>query len=203
KYVELPDAYRSVGEALVHGGIAHATQVEVVWVSAEDIEANGPDPYLADVDAIIVPSGFGDRGAEGMIQAAGFARTRNIPYLGISFGLQLAVVEFARHVCGLAGANSTEIDPDTAHPVVDLLADRPAGDRLGGTMRRGACPCRLAPGSRAHDLYGEALAPERHRHRYAVNNRYREGLAERGFRVTGVSEDGQIVEVMELDHHPW
>lgn len=203
KYVELPDAYRSVGEALVHGGIAHATQVEVVWVSAEDIEANGPDPYLADVDAILVPSGFGDRGAEGMIQAAGYARTRNIPYLGISFGLQLAVVEFARHVCGLAGANSTEIDPATPHPVVDRLEGRPAGERLGGTMRLGAYPFRLEPGSRAYDLYGGQLAHERHRHRYAVNNRYRDMLAERGFRVTGVCTDDNIIEVMELDHHPW
>jgi len=205
KYVSLPDAYLSVVEALKHGGIANDAGVEIKWVDAERLEEDGSDldATFAGVDGILVPGGFGKRGIEGKIRAARYAREHGIPYLGLCLGMQVAVIEVARHVCGLAGANSTEFDPETPHPVVDLLPDQRGVSEKGGTMRLGLYPCHLAPGSRCRAIYQADLIHERHRHRYEINNAYRPLLERCGVRWAGLSPDGNLVEMMELEGHPF
>ena len=205
KYINLPDAYLSVTQALQHGGIHHQVDVEVVWIASDDLERPEQRQVLETVDGILVPGGFGVRGVEGKIQAIRFARERKVPFLGICLGLQCAVIEFARNVAGLEGANSSEFDPDTPYPVIDLLADQRRVADKGGTMRLGLDPCRLVRGSKAERAYGDGLVFERHRHRYEVNNRYRRRLEEAGLVVSGTSPNGRLVEVIELpeSEHPW
>jgi CTP synthase len=204
KYVSLPDAYLSVVEALAHGGIHHNAEVRIRWVSSDDLqEANIAERALAGVHGILVPGGFGVRGIEGKVAAAAYARERQIPYLGICLGLQVAVIEFARHVVGLAEANSSEFAPDTPDPVVDLMADQRDVTDLGGTMRLGVYPCKLMEGTRALAAYGEPVVYERHRHRWEVNNRYRDELSAAGLVFSGRSPDERLVEMIELADHPW
>jgi CTP synthase len=201
KYVELHDAYLSVVEALRHAGLAHDVAVEIVWVNST-AERSEIEAALRHVNGIVVPGGFGPRGVEGKMLAARYARERGIPYLGLCYGLHMAVIEFARNVLGLCGANSTEIDPETPHPVIDLMPDQ-RGVEMGGTMRLGRYPCQLVPGTKAALAYGESLVYERHRHRWEVNNAYREAFEAAGFVVSGQSPDGRYVEIMELHNHPW
>ncbi|HHW78167.1 MAG TPA: CTP synthase [Xanthomonadaceae bacterium] len=212
KYVNLTDAYKSLNEALLHGGIQTRTQVNIHYLDSEQIERDGPD-CLETMDAILVPGGFGERGIEGKIAAVRYARERQIPYLGICLGMQVAVIEFARHVAGLAGAHSTEFRKDTAHPVIALITEwtdedgtvqqRRENDDLGGTMRLGAQPCRLTPDTLARLTYGKDVITERHRHRYEFNNRYRERLRAAGLIFSGHSLDDRLVEMIELPNHPW
>jgi len=203
KYVALHDAYLSVVEALCHAGIAHDASVEIKWVDSERLERESPAAVLGDVHGILVPGGFGSRGIEGKIAAARYARETRIPYFGLCLGLQCAVIEFARHVLGLEGANSTEFDPDTPHPVIDYMPEQKKVVAKGGTMRLGVYPCRLLPGTLARAAYGTDVVEERHRHRFEVNNAYRDRLAAAGLRTAGVWPDGDLVEIMELDDHPW
>jgi CTP synthase len=204
KYVSLPDAYLSVVEALTHGGIHHNVEVEIVWVPADDLQdPAATERALHGVHGILVPGGFGVRGIEGKIAAARHARERHIPYLGICLGLQVAVIEFARHVLGLAEANSSEFAPHTPDPVVDLMADQRDVTDKGGTMRLGVYPCKVTPGTRAMEAYGEPVVYERHRHRWEVNNRYRDRLAEGGMAFSGLSPDDRLVEMIEVVDHPW
>jgi len=204
KYINLPDAYLSVTQALAHAGFHHGVNVEVVWTASGDLEEDGAGmTVLETVDGIIVPGGFGVRGVEGKIEAIRFAREHRVPFLGICLGLQCAVVEVARDLAGLEGANSSEFDPDTPYPVIDLLPDQRGVADMGGTMRLGLDPCRLAKGSRAEQAYGDGLVFERHRHRYEVNNRYRRRLEDAGLVVSGSSPDGRLVEIVELADHPW
>ncbi len=202
KYVELHDAYLSVSEALAHAGLAHGVQVEIQWVNSATVTRRELEEALRQVSGIVVPGGFGPRGVEGKILAAQYAREREIPYLGLCYGLHMAVIEFARNVLGLTGANSTEIDPESPHPVIDLMPDQ-RGVEMGGTMRLGRYPCALVPGTRAAAAYGTPLVYERHRHRWEVNNAYRERFEAAGFLVSGQSPDGRYVEIMELRDHPW
>ncbi|MDP9366114.1 MAG: CTP synthase [Chloroflexota bacterium] len=202
KYVELPDAYMSVTESLTHAGLAHDVDVELVWVNAETVGPDELERALRRVSGVVVPGGFGPRGTEGKIAAARFAREHRIPYLGLCYGLHMAVIEVARDVLGLAGANSTEIDPATPHPVIDLMPDQKDVE-MGGTMRLGLWPCRLEPGSVAERAYAEPIVSERHRHRFEVNNAYRPRLAEAGLAVSGCSPDGHLAEIMELRGHPF
>ncbi len=212
KYVEHADAYKSLNEALISGGLADRVAVRIKPVESEEIEQSGVG-VLADADAILVPGGFGERGFEGKLKAIRHARENGIPYLGICLGLQTAVVEFARNVCGLDGANSTEMNPDTPHPVIGLITEwldekgqremREAGCNLGGTMRLGAQRCQLTSGSLARKLYGKDEILERHRHRYEFNNSYRDILVAHGMRLAGMSMDGRLVEMIELPEHPW
>ncbi len=199
KYVQLEDAYKSVIEALTHGGWAHGVDVDVELVSSEDIEAEA----LEGADGVLIPGGFGERGIEGKIQAARIAREREIPYLGICLGMQIAVVEFARHVCGMDGANSAEFDPETPYPVVDLLPEQKEVSDLGGTMRLGADPVKLHDGTRAREIFGEAVIYKRHRHRYEVNNQLRRRLEDEGLVAGGTSPDERLVEIVELPDHPF
>ena len=203
KYSELQDAYKSIFEAIYHGGYAHEARVEIVKIAAEDIEEGNHLNELRKVSGILVPGGFGTRGIEGKISAAKYARERKIPFLGICLGLQCAVIEFARHVCGLKGAHTTEIDRATSHPVVCLMGEQEGVTDVGGTMRLGAWPCILRKGSRAAKAYGTERISERHRHRYEVNNKYRAALADKGMLLSGLSPDGKLVEMIELDQHPW
>ena len=204
KYINLPDAYLSVTQALAHAGFHHGVNVEVVWTASGDLEEDGAGmTVLGTVDGILVPGGFGVRGVEGKIEAIRFAREHRVPFLGICLGLQCAVVEVARDLAGLEGANSSEFDPDTPYPVIDLLPDQRGVADLGGTMRLGLDPCRLAKGTRAEQAYGDGLVFERHRHRYEVNNRYRRRLEDAGLVVSGTSPDGRLVEIVELADHPW
>jgi len=203
KYMKHRDAYKSVYEALDHGGIANRTRVLIERVEAEDVDDRGADAFLAGVDGILVPGGFGMRGIEGKIEAIRYARTRNIPYFGICLGLQCAVVEFARSALGLANANSTEFDQTTEHPVISLMEEQHAVRERGGTMRLGKWPCALAPGSLALQAYRADLIHERHRHRYEIDNHYRRAFQEEGLVATGTSPDGTIIEIMELRDHPW
>ena len=203
KYVDLPDSYISVREALRHAGLHHGREVKVSWVNSEDIERNGPEEYLDTVSGIVVPGGFGPRGIEGMIQAARYARERRVPYLGLCLGMQLMVVEIARNVLGAAGANSTEFDEGTPHPVIDLLPDQRAVRQKGGTMRLGVYPCHLVEGTRAAKAFGASEVSERHRHRFEFNNSFREPLQEGGLIASGLSPDGSLVEVSELVDHPF
>ena len=203
KYVSLPDAYLSVCEALTHAAAHHGAAVDVKWVSAEEVEAQGPEALLADVDGILVPGGFGSRGIEGKIAAIRWAREHGVPYLGLCLGMQLAVVDTARYVAGLDGAHSREFDPDTPHPVVDLMPDQQGLDALGGTMRLGRSECRARPDSLTAKLYGSTVFHERHRHRYEVNPAYWERLQEAGIVIAATSADGKRVEVIERPDHPF
>ena len=203
KYVELHDAYLSVVEALKHGGIPHRAKVEIRWVDAEVLTPANADEYLHDVQGILVPGGFGQRGTEGKILAVEYARTNKLPFLGLCLGMQLAIVEFARNVCGLKDAASIELNPDTTNPVICLLPDHTTGENLGGTLRLGAYPCVLTDGTKALKLYGTKTISERHRHRYEVNNDYRDILTEHGMILSGLSPDGRIVEMIELSDHPY
>ena len=200
KYVELPDSYLSVREALTHAGLAHDCGVDLRWVRSEEIEEDGPEAHLADAMGIVVPGGFGERGVQGMIETVEYARRNEVPYLGLCLGMQVMVIEAARALMGLAGANSTEFDPRTPHPVIDLMPDQRSVTDMGGTMRLGAYPCELVPDSTAAQAYGtDEVIHERHRHRYEVNNTYREGFEEVGMWPTGLSPDGRLVEIMEYD----
>lgn len=203
KYVALHDAYLSVAEALKHGGIANRTAVSIKWIDAEELTEEDVRERLGDTDGIIVPGGFGIRGTEGKILAAGYAREHSIPFLGICLGLQLAIVEFARNKCGIKDAASAELDPDAKNPVIHILPDKEKLEDIGGTLRLGAYPCRLKEGTKAYELYGEKEISERHRHRYEVNNDYREVLTENGMVLSGTSPDGKIVEMIELGDHPY
>jgi CTP synthase len=204
KYVKLHDAYLSVHEALKHAGIANGCHVNVRWIDAENMSLEEARAELAGVDGVLVPGGFGSRGWEGKLLACRVAREDAVPYLGICLGMHVAVSEFARHVCGLEGANSTEMDPETPHPVIDLLPEQKEVEDLGGTMRLGAQAVELAEGTRARELYGdEPVIAERHRHRYEVNNAYRQRLLDGGLVVSGTFQEGRLVEIVELPDHPW
>jgi len=213
KYVELEDAYLSVAEALRHAGFLHGCRIEIDWVDSESLlDADGENreragtaaaEQLAGADGVLIPGGFGSRGFEGKVAAARFAREHGVPYLGICFGMHVAVCEFARHVVGMEGANSTECDPETPFPVIDLLPEQKEIADLGGTMRLGADPIKLHPGTRARAIYGEAVAYERHRHRYEVNNMLRKRIESAGLQMSGTSPDGRLVEVVEITDHPF
>jgi len=203
KYIDLPDAYLSVVEALRHGALANNVALDLKWISADDLEGMLAGSYLDDLDGIVVPGGFGVRGIEGKIQAVRYAREKGVPFLGLCLGLQCAVIEFARSNLGLAEANSAEFDPTTVHPVIDLMEDQQNVEDMGGTMRLGLYAAKLAEGSHSRRLYGEELVYERHRHRYEVNNRYRDDLAAAGMVMAGVSPDDRLVEIVELTDHPY
>ncbi|WP_422449028.1 CTP synthase [Thermoanaerobacterium sp. DL9XJH110] len=205
KYVELHDAYLSVAEALCHGGIANDAKVDIKWVHSEDLEKKNVDIHsvFSDVDGILVPGGFGDRGIEGKIIAIKYARENGVPLFGICLGMQCSVIEFARNVCGLEGAHSTEFNPHTRHPVIDLMPEQKGIEAKGGTMRLGHYPCRLEPDTRTMAAYGRELIEERHRHRYEFNNEYRDILQKAGMVLSGLSPDGRLVEIIELKGHPW
>jgi CTP synthase len=203
KYTELHDAYISVAEALRHAGTSNDVRVQIRWVNTEALEHEGPEELLAGVDGILVPGGFGDRGVLGKIVAAQYARENNIPYLGLCYGLQMAVIDFARNVLGLPGAFTTEIDQRCADPVIDIMPDQRDIADMGGTMRLGSYPCNLVPGTKAARAYGEPVVYERHRHRFEFNNAYRERMQEAGLILSGLSPDGRLVEVIELRDHPW
>jgi len=203
KYVQLPDAYLSVVEALRHAGFYHEREIDLQWVDAETLSPEEVERRLSQIDGILVPGGFGVRGIEGKIRAVAFARENEIPFLGICLGLQCAVVEFARNVSELKDANSSEFDPNTLHPVIDLLPKQKEIKEMGGTMRLGAYPCTLVPGTKAHAAYESDLVFERHRHRYEVNNRYRQKLSDKGMVFSGLSPDEKLVEIIELSDHPW
>ncbi|MDD5559184.1 CTP synthase [Candidatus Methylomirabilis sp.] len=203
KYLELKDSYKSLTEAIIHGGIANDCQVHIKAVDAEMVARDGPKAHLHDVAGILVPGGFGNRGVEGKVAAIAFAREERIPFFGICLGMQCAVIEFARHVCGLQGANSREFDPNSPHPVIDLMPEQRGITSLGGTMRLGTYPCRIVVPSVAHQVYGTTEISERHRHRYEVNNDYRDNLERHGMRLSGFSPDNMLVEMIELPDHPW
>jgi len=203
KYIGLQDAYKSLYEALKHAGGANDTAVEIVRVDAEDIERDGAAKHLRGMQGVLVPGGFGNRGIEGKIAAARYAREKKIPYFGICLGMQIAVIEFARHVCKLKGANSTEFAPKTPHPVICLLEEQRAVTDMGGTMRLGAMPCKLAPGTHARRLYRSPLISERHRHRYEFNNAYRDRMTQRGLKVAGLYTEKDLVELIEIPSHPY
>lgn len=203
KYVDLPDAYLSIVEALKHAGFQYNSHIDVRWINSEQVEKDGPEALLSDVDGILVPGGFGERGVEGKIATARFARENKIPYLGICLGMQCAVIEYARHVCQLKDAHSSEFNENSLHPVVDLMPDQKGVENKGGTMRLGVYPCRLVPGTKAHNLYGQDSIEERHRHRYEINNEYRDILQQHGLVISGLSPDGLLVEMIELPDHPW
>ncbi len=204
KYIALHDAYISVVEALKHGGIASRATVNIKWVDAEEVNESNLEEIFSDVAGILVPGGFGSRGVEGKILAAQYAREHNVPYLGLCLGMQVAIIEFARHVCGFNDAHSVELDPNTTHPVIALMPDQNGVEDIGGTLRLGSYPCALDPASKAYEVYGsqEEIA-ERHRHRYEVNNDFRSALTEGGMKLCGISPDGRIVEIIEIPAHPW
>ena len=201
KYAEYPDSYISVKEALRHAGVAHDRGVEIEWVHSEDVERLGPDSLLANVCGIVVPGGFGRRGVEGMVETARYARKHQVPYLGLCLGMQVMIVEWARNVLGLPLANSSELDPDTPDPVIHIMPDQRGVTDMGGTMRLGWYPCRPVPNTRTYDAYQTEEVLERHRHRFEVNNAYRENLEESGLIIGGLSPDGSLVETAEVRDH--
>jgi CTP synthase len=203
KYVEYEDSYKSLKEALLHGGIAHDVRVKIHWIEAESFEKGRLERELEEYDGILVPGGFGKRGIEGMINAIEFARVRKVPYFGICLGMQTMVIEFARNVCGMSQANSTEFDPVTPQRVIYKLRELKGIDELGGTMRLGAWPCHLKPGSFAHRAYGAEEISERHRHRFEFNREFEEALTSKGLRITGVTPNGTYVEICEIEDHPY
>ncbi|WP_345737729.1 CTP synthase [Prosthecobacter algae] len=203
KYIELQDAYKSIYEALTHAGAANDCKVDIVRVDAEAIEKAGPDIYLNGLQGILIPGGFGDRGTEGKIAATGYARRVGIPFFGICLGMQIAVIEYARNVCGLKDANSTEFDKGTAAPVISMMEEQKKVKQLGGTMRLGSWVTQLTPGSKVHELYQEEVISERHRHRYEVNDDYKEQLETNGLVISGVSQKGELAETIELPGHPF
>jgi len=203
KYIDLKESYKSLMEALVHGGVSNRVKVSMKWVSAEDLEKEGGPELLRGCDGILVPGGFGDRGFEGKVKAAGFARENKVPYLGICLGMHSAVVDFARNVAKLKDADSAEFKPETPHPIIDLMHDQEVNGNKGGTMRLGEYPCQLRKGSIAFAAYGDREINERHRHRYEFNNKYRFQLEEAGMKISGISPSGNLVEIIELANHPW
>ena len=203
KYTALHDAYISVVESLKHGGFAHNALVNIKWIDSEEVTSENVAEHLGDVSGIIVPGGFGDRGIDGMIHSIRYARENNIPFLGLCLGMQLAIVEFARNVIGWNDAHSAELDPATTHPVIHLMPEQDGIEDIGGTLRLGSYPCTLDKTSKAYELYGTDTIHERHRHRYEVNNYYRDDLTKHGMKLSGLSPDGRIVEMMELPDHPW
>ena len=203
KYMDLQDSYLSVNESIVHGGIRNDCEVEVSHIDAEEIEKNGPEALLSELDGILVPGGFGDRGTEGKIIASQYARENNLPYFGLCLGMQIAVIDFARNKVGLEKANSTEFDPNTPHPVIDIMLDQKNVMEKGASMRLGACPCELKIGSLAAQAYGKEEVSERHRHRFEFNNAYRKQLEDAGLRISGVNPDRDLVEIIEIENHPW
>lgn len=203
KYTQLHDAYLSVVESLFHAGTANDAVVSIKWVDSEGVTPENAKELLAGCDGVLVPGGFGDRGIEGMIAAAQYARVNGIPYLGICLGMQIAVIEFARHVAGLTGAHSSEFDQFSPYPVVDLMPDQVGITAKGGTMRLGKYPCVLDESSKAFGLYGSREISERHRHRYEFNNKFRQVLTKKGMLLAGLSPDGHLVELVELPGHPW
>lgn len=203
KYVELQDAYLSVAEALRHAGTEHGAKVNVRWVNSEEIEGSSAEEYLQGVDGILVPGGFGNRGIEGKIEAIRYAREQKVPFLGICLGMQCAVIEFARNVCGMGQANSTEFDVDTPYPVIDILPEQKDIEDKGGTMRLGISPAKLYEDSLAYGAYQDEVIYERHRHRYEVNNQFRGDLEKAGLKFSGTSPDGRLVEITEYPAHPW
>ncbi len=203
KYVELPDAYKSLNEALTHGGIANGLEVQLVYIDAEQIETGKWPTQIFDVHAILVPIGFGTRGSEGKIAAIRYAREKKVPCFGICLGMQCMVIEFARNVCGIEGATSAEFDADTTEPVIYMLRDLLGVEEMGGTMRLGAYPCKVKEGTLAREIFGEEDISDRHRHRYEVNQKYLEPLEEHGLVISGLSPDGKFVEMVELRDHPW
>lgn len=203
KYIELQDAYKSIYESLTHAGASHDCKVEIIRVDAESIEKAGPELYLTGLQGILIPGGFGDRGTEGKITAARYAREKGIPYFGICLGMQIAVIEFARNVCGLKGATSTEFDKSTAHPVISLMEEQKKVKQLGGTMRLGSWVTDLVPGSKAFDLYRSATITERHRHRFEFNSDYKELMEQKGMLISGTSPKGDLAEIIELPSHPY
>lgn len=203
KYIQLHDAYISVVEALKHGGIASRAVVNLHWINSEEVTQENAASLLGNMDGILVPGGFGDRGIDGKIEAIRFARMNQIPFLGICLGMQLAIVEYARNVAGLDKAHSIELDPQTPHPVIALLPDQNGVEDIGGTLRLGSCPCLLDETTKAFGLYGKKEIEERHRHRYEVNNDYRKILTDHGMTLSGLSPDGRIVEMIELKNHPF
>jgi CTP synthase len=203
KYSELQDAYKSIFESIHHGGFAHQSKIEIMKIAAEEIEEGKHLDELKQADGILVPGGFGTRGVEGKIKAIQYARENNVPFFGICLGLQCAVIEFARNVCGLKGAQTTEIDKGTPHPVVCLMEEQQLVVDMGGTMRLGAWPCVLKKGTKAAEAYAAEKISERHRHRYEVNNKYRPTFEEKGMVLCGLSPDQKLVEVIELAGHPW
>ena len=214
KYVGLKDSYKSLMEALIHGGIANNLGVDIQWVDSEEVEKSGAEKFLSDVDSVLIPGGFGERGIEGKIETIQFAREKKIPFLGICLGMQCAVIEFARNVCGLKGANSTEFDIKTPYPVIYLIEEwydfktqtiqrRDITSAKGGTMRLGAYPCVLTENSFAYKAYGAKEISERHRHRYEFNNSFKDILVKNGLKISGISPDGELVEIIEIENHPW
>lgn len=203
KYIELQDAYKSIYESLTHAGAANDTKVEIVRIDSGDIEADGPEKYLSEVSAILIPGGFGDRGIEGKITAARYAREHGLPYFGICLGMQIATIEFARNACGLVGAHSTEFEPQTPHPVICLLEEQKGIENMGATMRLGTWEAKLAEGSRSAELYGSTTVNERHRHRYEFNQNYRAQFEEKGLKLVGTSPDGTLGEIVEIPDHPF
>ena len=203
KYVELHDAYLSVREALSHAALHHGRELNIEWINSEQITPETAEKRLAHLNGILVPGGFGPRGTDGMIQAARFARERQVPYLGLCLGLQVQVIEYARNVLGIENANSTEFDPSTPDPVIDLLETQRSVANKGGTMRLGAYPCRIVPNTRAARAYGQVEVHERHRHRWEFNNRFRDALEAAGLTVSGTLPDGSLVEIVEVADHPW
>jgi CTP synthase len=203
KYVELPDAYLSVKEALIHAGVHHGVEVDINWIQSQELETADVPAVLAGFDGIVVPGGFGERGLEGKILAARYAREQTVPYLGLCLGLQMMVIEFARNVLGWEDAHTTEVEPETGHPVISLLTEQRGIKDMGGTMRLGGYPCRLLPGTRAAAAYGVDLVTERHRHRWEFNNAYRAAFEEAGLVASGLAPDGSLVEIAELREHPF
>ncbi|SDE23069.1 CTP synthase [Sporomusa acidovorans] len=205
KYVALQDAYMSVSEALRHGGIANDTAIEIKWINAENIEDEQVElaDYLSDVDGILVPGGFGDRGVEGKLKAIRYARENKVPFFGLCLGMQTAVIEFARNVCGLTDAHSSEFNPATPHPIIDLMPDQVAIEEKGGTMRLGVYPCKVMENTLTYKAYQDEIIYERHRHRFEFNNAYRERLASAGMIISGTLPNGRLVEIVELKDHPW
>ena len=203
KYVEYPDSYLSVREALRHAGLLHDRSVEIQWIHSEDVEKYGPDAMLSTANGIVVPGGFGPRGVEGMVETARYAREHRIPYLGLCLGLQVMVVEWARNILGLKDANSSAIDPDTPHPVIHIMEEQGSVTSMGGTMRLGSYPCRPVENTLAMAVYNERDVSERHRHRFELNNAYREVLENSGLIMSGLSPDGLLVETGEIKDHPY
>jgi CTP synthase len=203
KYISLQDSYKSIYEALTHGGIANDVRVNLRMIESEDIEKDGPESKLSGVDGVLVPGGFGDRGIEGKIASVRYARENGIPFLGICLGMQCAVMDFARNVCGLDGANSIEFDPETPHPVIDLMEEQKKVTNKGGTMRLGHWNCEVMEGTKAHAAYGQAKTAERHRHRYEFNDKFKDVMSEHGLVISGVSPESGLVEIVEIPSHPW
>jgi CTP synthase len=203
KYVGLHDAYKSIIEAFIHAGAAHRAKVKLRWVDTEEVERSGAAKQLEGCSGVLVPGGFGDRGIEGKIRVIQYARERRLPFFGICLGMQCAVIEYARNVAGLSGAHSTEFDPETPHPVISLMEEQLKVKGMGGTMRLGSWPCKLEKGSRAAAAYHGIFIKERHRHRYEFGNAYREALTSKGMRLTGLSPDDKLVEIVEIPRHPW